>query len=134
MAERVLHSLTDRMRDQDTCEYIILAYASDPAHQALSPVVVAARELGSDDARGLMLHVPAVLATAVSEGHLEYIYELFEDWRQVTDDRLDDLFRELRELSSGPLRTHGYGFCSIGDLPRLVNEALKTDEHLRVDG
>jgi hypothetical protein len=95
---------------------------------------VAARELGADGAQGLMLHVPAVLATVVSDRHLEYMHELFEDWRAVASDRLDDLFRELRELSSGPLRAQGYGFCSIDDLPRLVNEALKTDEHLKVDG
>jgi hypothetical protein len=122
------------MRDQDTCEYVVLAYVSDPAHQAFLPVVVAARELGSDDARGLMLHVPAVLAMVVSERHLDYMHELFEGWREVADDKLSDLFRELRELSSGLLRTHGYGFCSVGDLPRLVNEVLKIDEHLRVDG
>jgi hypothetical protein len=134
MRGRVLQPSMERMRDQDTCEYVILAYASDSALEALSPIVVAARELGSDDARGLMLHVPAVLTTVVSQRHLEYMYELFEDWREVTNGKLDDLFRELRELSSGPLRTHGYGFCSIGDLPRLVNDALKTDEHLIVDG
>ena len=81
-----------------------------------------------------MLHVPAVLGTVVSERHLEYMHELFEGWREVANDKLDDLFRDLRELSSGPLRTQSYGFCSIGDLPRLVNEALKTDEHLKVDG
>lgn len=134
MRDQLLQPSMGRMRDQVTCEYVILAYASDPAHQALSAVVVATRVLDSDDAGGLTLHVPAVLATVVSERHLEYMHELFEGWREVANDKLDVLFRELRELSSGPLRTHGYGFCAIGEIPRLVNEALKTDEHLKVDG
>jgi hypothetical protein len=122
------------MRDQPTCEFVVLTYASDPAHVSLLPVAIAARELGSDDARGLMLHVPVVLGTVVSKRHLDYIYELFAGWREVTSDKLDDLFRELRELSSGPLRTQNYGFCSIGDLSQLVDQILGANEHLIVDG
>lgn len=122
------------MRDQSTCEYVVLAYVSDPAQVGLLPVAVAARELGSDDTRGLMLHVPAVLGTVVSRRHLDYMHELFEGWREVASDKLDDLFRELRELSSGPLRTQNCGFCFIGDLARLVNQILGTNEQLKVDG
>jgi hypothetical protein len=121
------------MRDQSTCEYVVLAYTSDLADEAPSPLAVAARELTSDDAR-LMLHVPAVFGAAVSKRHVDYIYELFEDWRGAASERLDNLFRELRELSSGPLRTLNYGFCSCGDLPRLVNEVLGANEQLNVDG
>jgi hypothetical protein len=120
-------------RDQATCEYIVLAYALDPAREAVSPVAVAIRELDSDDAR-LMLHVPTLLGAVVSKRHLDYIHELLGNWRGVASDELDNLFRELRELSSGPLRTQNYGFCSYCDLPRLVNEVLGANEQLKADG
>jgi hypothetical protein len=58
------------MRDQSTCEYVVLGYASDSAQEELSPVVVAART-SSDDRRGLMLHVPSVLGTIASKRHLD---------------------------------------------------------------
>jgi hypothetical protein len=113
------------MMDQPTCEFVVLAYVSDVAQGDLLPVAFAARELGSDDARGLILHVSAVLGTVVSKPHLDYMYEIFEDWREASSDKLDDLFRELRELSAGPLRTQNYGFCPIGDLTKLVNQVFE---------
>lgn len=122
------------MSDQPTCEFVVLAYVSDPAQEGLLPVVVATRELGSDADRRLILHVPAVLGTVVSKRHLDYMYELFEGWRAAGSDRLDDLFRELQELSSGPLRTLTHGFCLIGELPQLVNQILGSNEHLEIDG
>jgi hypothetical protein len=133
MRDSALQSFVDRMRDQTTCEYVVLAYVMDPAHEALQPVAVAARELGSDDAR-LMLHIPTDFPTVVSVRHLDYMNILIEDWREIPNDRLGDLFRELRELSSGPLRAQSYGFCSIGELPRLVKEVLGANEQLKVDG
>jgi hypothetical protein len=53
---------------------------------------------------------------------------------EATSDKLDELFRELRELSSGPLRTQNYGFCSIGGLPQFVNQILGANEQLKIDG
>jgi hypothetical protein len=115
------------MEHQLKCEFIVLAYASDVIQEHDFPIAIAARELGPDCSRGLMLHIPAV-RTAVSERHLDYLYELFESWRELADNQLEGLFRELRELGSGPLRTREVGYCSIGDLPRLVNQVLGANE------
>jgi hypothetical protein len=112
------------MEHQVKCEFVVLAYASDATQEGLLPVAIAARELGSGDARGLMLHVRTVLETRVSKRHLDYLHELFESWGEMARDQIDALFRELRELSSGPLRAQDAGYCSIGDLPRLVNQVL----------
>lgn len=116
------------MEHQLECEFVVLAYASDATQEGLLPVAIAARELSSGEARGLILHVPAVLGTTVSRHHLDYLYELFESWREVARDRLDDLFHELRELSAGPLRTQDAGYCSSRDLPRLVNQVFGANE------
>lgn len=116
------------MESQLECEFVVLAYASDATQEDLLPVAIAARELGPEHARGLMLHIPAVLAITVSKRHLDYLHELFESWREMAGDRLDALFQELRELSSGPLRTREVGYCSIGDLPLLVNKVLGANE------
>jgi hypothetical protein len=116
------------MEHQLQCEFVVLAYASDVTQEDLLPVVIAARELGPERTRGLMLHVPAVFGTAVSKRHLDYLHELFESWRAVANDQLEALFRELRELGSGPLRTQDAGYCRVDDLPGLVNRLFGANE------
>jgi hypothetical protein len=113
---------------QPKCEFVVLAYAADATQKDLFPVAIAARELGPASARGLMLHVRAVLETSVSKRHLDYLHELFESWGEMARDQIDALFRELRGLSSGPLRAQDIKYCSIDDLPRLVNEILGANE------
>jgi hypothetical protein len=116
------------MEHQLECEFIVLAYASDAIREDDCPIAIAARELGPDRSRGLMLHVPAVLGTSLRKRHLDYLHELFESWRELANDQLEALFRELRELGTGPLRTREVGYCSIGELPRLVNQVLGANE------
>ena len=113
------------MECQLECEFVVLAYASEATQENLMPVAIAPGEL-SEDARGLMLHVPAVFGTIVSKRHLDYLYELFESWGEVANDQLDALFRQIGELSSGPLRALDAGYCSLRDLPRMVNRVLRS--------
>ncbi len=115
------------MTDRPTYEFVVLAYVSDPMRQDFLPVAVAGRQLGSNTTGTLALHVAAVLRNIVSKGHLDYLDDLFASWRDVSGDQLDSLFRELRELSSGPLRTQETGFCSIEDFPRIADRALRVD-------
>jgi hypothetical protein len=120
------------MADQPTCEFVVLAYVSDPTQETLLPIAVAGRELSLGKPRGLILHVAVVVGTTVSERHQEYLYDLFESWRTLDNDKLDELFRDIRELSSGPLRTQDSGFCSSDDLPRLAGEVLGPHQKMDV--
>lgn len=118
------------MKDQPECEFIVLAYVLDRTQDTMSPVAVVAREVAAKTEQGLILHLAAVIGTVASKRHLEYLYELFGSWQGMAGDRLGALFEELRELSSGPLRIHSSGSCSIGDLSHVVNQALGANEEL----
>jgi hypothetical protein len=113
------------MNEELKCEFIVLAYVSDPLQKSLSPVAVIGRELGSGNTRRLLLHVATVLQTVASKRHLDYLHDLFESWREVAGDGIDILFQEIGELSSGPLRAISSGFCSINDLPRVVGHVFR---------
>lgn len=122
------------MREQPTCEFIVLAYASDPAKEDLLPVAIAARELGGGIASGLILHVSAFLPMVIRPAHLNYLHDLFDDWRSVKGDHLDSLFSEIRGLSSGPIRTFSTGFCTQDDLSGLAARFLATPELCKDSG
>ncbi len=109
----------------------MLAYVSYPTQESFLPIAVAGRELNLGKPGQLMLHVAVVVGTAINERHLGYLYELFETWRTLDGDKLDGLFREIKELSSGPLRTQDIGFCSRDDLPRLADQVLGHHQKVR---
>ncbi len=96
-----------------------------PSKRGLLPIAIAARELGLDKPDGLVLHVAIIVETVVSERHLEYLYDLVASWRELVSDKLDALFREMRELSSGPLRTQYSGFCFSLDFSRFIDQSAR---------
>jgi hypothetical protein len=117
-------------KNQPTCEFVVLGHAQGSLDAALTPVGIVVRELGWNSTPELRLYVPAVLGTTLSQPHLDYLHELFQDWRSTPNEGLDALFSELRELSSGPLRAQESGRCSMNELPGLVNRVLGTTRHL----
>jgi hypothetical protein len=117
------------MKDQSQCEYVVLVYASAPAQERPVTLAVVARDLVASDTRRLILHVTAALPTGTSSRHLEYVHDLFESWREVSGDSIDQLFEEIRDLSSDLLRAESSGFCSVANLRHVVDHALGTTEN-----
>jgi hypothetical protein len=69
------------------------------------------------------------LSTGTSSRHLEYFHELFESWQELSGDSVDQLFEEIRDLSSDLLRAETSGFCSVPNLTRLIDHVLGTNEN-----
>ncbi len=113
------------MKDQHRCEYIVLVYAAAPGQKHPEPLAVVVREFVASDTRKLILHITPSLQVNTSKRHLTYFHELFESWREVSGDGVDRLFEQVRDLSSDLLRAQSTGFCSVDDLPAIVDHALR---------
>ena len=119
------------MTEQNICEFVVLAYASDPVQEEPSPMAVVARVIGPNGGGPLIIHVAAVAEAIANTRHLQYLHELFESWRGMTGSDLNPLFSEIRELSSGPLRSQRIGSCLLRDLPTVVEGVLGASIDLR---
>lgn len=118
------------MTDEHECEYVILGYAANALHAASFPIAALARFIGEDGSFSLELRVKAVLPTTIPATRQQYLSELFQSWREAANANPDALFRELRELSTGPLRACLSGYCSIADFPRLADHAFASSAAL----
>lgn len=112
------------MFDEQECEYVILGYAADALHAASFPIAALARFTRANGRSSLELRIKAVLPMTIPAPRQQYLSELFQSWREAASVEPDALFRELRELSVGPLRACFSGYCSIEDFPRLADEAF----------
>jgi hypothetical protein len=112
-------------------EYVVLGYAQDSVDNTTLPVVVACRIITSPPAGGLGLHTILALVNAIQPRHRTYLHELLDCWRETEVTKLPDLFKELGELSTGPLRTVEKGHCSREAYPHLLSTILGRQEEFR---
>jgi|GEM_PF-4697103 len=113
------------MRSEQECRYVVLGYADDALVEPVTPIAIVAVQGRSEAQQAVAMRVVTLMPTRMTTAYREYLFELFESWRQTPAPSLDALFRELRELSAGQLRACDFGYCSTADFPGIADQALE---------